>query len=433
MSRRKYVVVLLGAFTICMILTLPMLVKPGTTVVTFGGEAGMQPGPDTTSSYGAVSKLQVALSVSDDEFQYWTEKNEQFLGRNPGIKVELLNISPEDARQAWLHDFQIGAASDILLMDNIMIRPFTVAGYLTPLDDLFSGEMLNDHLEALTAPLKWNGYIWGVPVDCDPHLIVWQRQLLESAGFDAPPSDWQAFKSLIAKLTASAPSLQMLTLPSGEEPFILTWMESVPSKGTASDMANLGEIKGQAAEQLHFLAQQSGRVREKREEGGDWLERMANGEQLAAVVSWSDYRALSAEERKLLVVSDKAAPPVWGEGRSFAVAAQTAHGELAKKWLQAMTSTEQQKEQYTSLGKLPVRKSLYSRVFQLYDERYSSPPSWLIPMLDQIIAEPDPGWSLRWERWSALWRQIDLQQLDAAAADHLIERWNEPFASQADG
>jgi len=428
-SRRKYLVLLLGAFTVCMVLTLPVLVKPGSHVAPFGGgENGSEQNPEMTNGPDE-AKLRVGLAVTDEEFQYWQQMNEQFMEQHPKMHIELTNYAEQDARMAWIREAQVGSANDLLLMDNTMIREFAVAGYLSPLDDLFTGLSLADHLEALTDPLKWNGYIWGLPIDCDPVMILWQAELLRNAGGGVSPADWGGFMTLVTKLKSLDPALQALSIGSAEGSRVLTWLgafNSDDASGKGASVANLAALGGQAAAQLQFWAEQvSAGVASLNEDKNIWVNKLRNRQVLAAVMPWSEYRTIPSAERKLLQLSDSRDRLSFAGGRSLVLTSQSAESDAAKKWIEAMSAPDAQLLRYNKWGKLPARKSLYNGSVSELSRLDVSPPAELLSMLEKPLFTPDPGWTVKWEQWLEVWRRV--QQgivFDPEAISKFVAQWN---------
>jgi len=428
-SRRKYLVLLLGAFTVCMVLTLPVLVKPGSHVVPFGGgENGTEQNPEMTNGPDE-AKLRVGLAVTEEEFTYWQQMNEQFMEQHPKVHVELTNYVEQDARTGWIREAQIGSANDLLLMDNTMIREFAVAGYLSPVDDLFTGLSLADHLEALTDPLKWNGYIWGLPIDCDPVMIVWQAELLRSVGGGLAPTDWNAFTALVTKLQNLDPALQALSIGSAEGSRVLTWLGAFSSdvaSGKGASIANLAALGGQAVTQLQFWAEQvAGGATGLSEDRATWMNKLRSRQVLAAVMPWSEYRTIPSAERQLLQLSDSRNPLSWAGGRSLVLTSQSVEADAAKRWIEAMSAPDAQLLRYNKWGKLPARKSLYHGSVTELTRLDASPPSDLLKMLEKPLFKPDPGWTVKWEQWLDVWRGVQQGLVfNTEVVNQFVARWN---------
>ncbi|MCQ6558286.1 ABC transporter substrate-binding protein [Paenibacillus mendelii] len=433
MSRRKYVILLLGVFTVCMALTLPKLVKPGTTVPSFGGQPRSQQTPEIINGQDTTTTIHVALSMSDAEFIYWSKLNDEFNARHPEIHVELMNYPQAEAYPEWIRQSQVGSPIDIILMDNTMIREFAVTGYLSPVDDLYAGDTLADQLEALTDSLKWNGSLWGVPVDSDPLFVVWQDELLRKAGLDKPPVSWTTLLTVIETLKSNNPALQLIDLNPMDGRHWTAWLGVFG--GNAKDASNMTVLSDQAQQQLRFLAEQDVKLSVQHTAGelNSWVERLKKQELLSAVFSWSFYNGLPDTARKQLAIADSASSLAWSGGRSFVLTAQSKEQEAAKEWMSAMTLPDMQSARYTELGKLPARKSVYQSGFE-WEYSASRPPNWLLDVLDQPLFTPDPDWSARWNRWSDLWKGLEASKpLGLKEIDNLIRAWNGAQKSGAKG
>ena len=83
MSRRRYVLLLLGVFTICAALLVPLLGKPGLTVIPFDGPPSAQLPQVVDGSEKNTAIIRIAVSMQEAEYQYWTASNEKFEHQSP--------------------------------------------------------------------------------------------------------------------------------------------------------------------------------------------------------------------------------------------------------------------------------------------------------------------------------------------------------------
>ena len=135
MSRRKYILLLLGAFAACAALLVPMLADPRSNDMEPGGLFGEQQQPSDDTDLEDFSTIRVSVSMSETEFQYWQSLNEQFQSRHPQLKVLLSNAGGDFAPEKWKSE-QSNEPYDIMLLDNNQVRAFAVQGYLLPADEL---------------------------------------------------------------------------------------------------------------------------------------------------------------------------------------------------------------------------------------------------------------------------------------------------------
>ncbi|MBW7453678.1 extracellular solute-binding protein [Paenibacillus sepulcri] len=423
MSRRKLVVLLLGICTICTALLVPMIGKPGSPNTISGGLPSEEQPLTVDNGSEDVATVRIAVSMSETEFQYWQKSEENFESRFPQIRVDLANIPGPDAYAKWKEAAHGGEPFDIMLLDNNRVREFAVQGYLLPADDIYTGDSLADQLEALTDTLKWNGSMWGVALDINPMLIVWQTELLKQAGMNEPPENWESFVKGYNGLQAASPKVEPVSLAMSDPRQMLAWLGMFDSN--AEDAANLHPMNAEMKEQLRFLGPFSRPQTEQGAESGKNTvpDKLKSGELLSAVMPWSEYRSMMLSNNGSVSAGPQRSPLSWIGGRSFVLSAQSLWPDQARLWINEMVIKGSQLDRYETFGRLPARKSAYAGEFES-DSMAKKPPYWVLSLFKSKVFIPDPSWSERWERWTSLWKTDDRQPFEALDMEKMIENWN---------
>ncbi|HEY0827936.1 MAG TPA: extracellular solute-binding protein, partial [Bacilli bacterium] len=208
MSRKKYMMIL---FSI-LLLTLVMLttVMDGTDVkapaslpLEDNGEVDPTKIDIDPDEEGKV--LKVALSMEPGEFSLLQSLTYEFESTHPEIDVELENLPKSGIYRIYKRNAQLGNATDIMLLDNIWINEFAALGYLSHrIDEFFSSELQSQQIEDVMSQVKWNGYIWGVPKDVDPYVMVWNKTRLSEVQLENPPASAKEFISINSLLRDKA-------------------------------------------------------------------------------------------------------------------------------------------------------------------------------------------------------------------------------------
>ncbi|WP_308638896.1 ABC transporter substrate-binding protein [Paenibacillus silvisoli] len=432
MLRRKEAMLLLSVFTICAALLVPIFGKPDSSVTPSDDGKPSKSSPEVVDGEDQDrTTLSIAVSMNEAEFKYWQTANEHFHLSHPQISIVMTNIHDEDADEARKKASQAGEPFDLMLLDNDRVREFAVQGFLLPVDEIISGDAAADQLEALTSIVKWNGSLWGVPLDCDPLLIVWQKNLLKAAGLMQPPKDIDALKAAIEALQAANPLMTPFNLNTMDPQEMAAWIGMF--KENSEPAANMSPFTVTQKEQLQFAAQQAAGLYRLSpvQERNQLIGAFAAGKLLSAVMPWSLYQSLTDEERGLLSVGSTNGPVVRANGRSFVLSAETERLEEAKEYITEMASSGAQLDRYRSLMRLPARISAMTNEFEYYDidER---PPHFLVSMLSMASVTPDPAWHARWERWA---KSLPLlggngTVLQPDLASRFIAQWNEEPVQQ---
>lgn len=321
-----------------------------------------------------ISELTVKVALEEAEFNALVDQNKAFALKHPEITVELQRVDPEQAYSVFKLASQLGESADIMLLANEWVKEFATSGYLLPADASFVGKALTEQFEALTSPLKWNGYLWGVPRSLDPFVLVWNTQLMhewlgENANLPLTIEQWSVLASKNSELQGMP---TWLTLNPNDPLMLLAWLESVT--GERSD----GIWTEGSKPWLGTSFEQALALLDQHRSGISWTDTaekasqaLKNGETLVAIVPYSVAASLLAEPRletdaKLeLDHHSWKLPYVWPRGSSFAISAHTEAEDAVYTWVAELTNIPVQLQNMEVLNRLPVYRSLYDSDRQL--------------------------------------------------------------------
>jgi ABC-type glycerol-3-phosphate transport system substrate-binding protein len=315
-----------------------------------------------------ISQLTVKVALKEPEFNALVIQNDQFKLKHPDITVELSRIDPEQAYSDYKQASQLEESADVILLSNEWVKEFAASGDLLPADAAFVGKALTEQFDALVAPLKWNGYLWGVPRDMDPYVLVWNSVMLrqwlgEGVTLPLTIEQWTALAAKSAELQGAA---SWLTIDRKDPLALLAWLEnagngrsdglwtegSKPWEGTAFEQAL--SLLDQQRVGVHWIASP--------EEAGALLK---NGTTLAAIVpyslaaQWVAEPPLGTDVKLELDHQSWKLPYIWPRGSSFAISSNTQNEEAAYKWIAEMTDSPIQLQNMEEGYRLPVYRSLY--------------------------------------------------------------------------
>ncbi|WP_162463097.1 sugar ABC transporter substrate-binding protein [Paenibacillus psychroresistens] len=152
---------------------------------------------DTTSILESQT-LKVTVSMQPAEFALLQKQSDEYTKNNEDIHVELKNIP--DGYSELKKANQMGDAPDLMLMDNLWVNEFAALGFLRPIDEFFTGEQQSKGIMTLMNQVKWNGYMWAIPKDVDPYILVWNKDIAkENKWQHAPESaeEWIAWNKTL--------------------------------------------------------------------------------------------------------------------------------------------------------------------------------------------------------------------------------------------
>jgi multiple sugar transport system substrate-binding protein len=127
-----------------------------------------------------------------------------FEAAHPNIKVEALNVPYDQFRRKLLTAIAGGTAPDLIRSDIIWFPEFADMGALAKLDEVMPD--FQDYADAVfPGPLSTNyhnGHYYGLPLDTNTRVMVYNKQMFADAGIDAPPATMDEFLAACEKIKA---------------------------------------------------------------------------------------------------------------------------------------------------------------------------------------------------------------------------------------
>lgn len=179
-----------------------------------GAQGGTGEGAAPAPKPGEKVKLKWSTWGNPGELGRFQEFTKDFNAKHPNIEVELIPIPNDSYEQKILTQLSGGTAPDIFYSGDgtisKLIENQTVTELLPLMQSPDSKIKDTDVFEGLWGAAKKDGKIYGVPVDCNPIILWYNKKLLKDAGVAEMPADlfekgqwtWDAFKDMLTKLRA---------------------------------------------------------------------------------------------------------------------------------------------------------------------------------------------------------------------------------------
>lgn len=414
MSPRKYAPLLIGALLLTALLLLFFSRSMNWNWNRVSHSDGITPVEPAGGQRIAqlTTDLYVNVSLPSADYTRLVERTERFMLEHPHIRVEISNEQDSANRHAKLLEMSSqGMAPDVMLLDNGGIIPLAVKGLLKPVDSLMTGDVLTDQLPRLMEPLKWNGYLWGVPYRINPYVVAWNKELLSEAALSKPPDNWESFQFLAEKIAAAATNTE-----TGQERYLINFSEqefeqflvwSSRMDGGKERLINLYDLSEPLRNKLAWIQAMGKFSSVPSNQKYRLNELIAEQRLLMLIMPWEELNALSQAARSKLIVEQKDIQYPWLNGASFAISAGSRSESEAMLWIQEMISPYNSLKDFEEGGKLPVRPSLYDQM-RLITKSGDTPPYWWLEALSSKVMEtdnatPDPNWPNRWLIWANAW------------------------------
>src|SRR5579864_6128635 len=114
---------------------------------------------------------------------------------NPNIKVQDTVYAYNDFQKALLTAIAGGQAPDVVRMDIVWVPQFAQQGALLQLDSAMTDfKTISDTtFPGTLATNYWNGKYWGLPLDTNTQVLLWNQKVFQAAGIKTPPTTVQEF------------------------------------------------------------------------------------------------------------------------------------------------------------------------------------------------------------------------------------------------
>lgn len=161
----------------------------GSTAPSMGGTTAADSSNSDKPLAGTV--LHTIASPSNEEF--FTKINQEFKEKT-GIEIQVDTVGYNDVAPKLMNSFMAGGSTyDLFVMDVIDLPRFVSAGWVAPVDEWITDDMKKDLLPFAAQALQYEGKFYGLPYASEYKSFVYNKAMLEKAGFTAPPKTWDDF------------------------------------------------------------------------------------------------------------------------------------------------------------------------------------------------------------------------------------------------
>ena len=123
---------------------------------------------------------------------------------HPDIQVELISQAWENIDDFMLTSFQGGQAPDLFHQDSVMCYEYGLMGYVEPLNEYLSSELLADIPERFWSGVSDGDTIYGVPFLQETLVIFYNKAMFADAGIIVPEDGmitWEQLREYAISLT----------------------------------------------------------------------------------------------------------------------------------------------------------------------------------------------------------------------------------------
>lgn len=129
-----------------------------------------------------------------------------FEAANPDVNVETTRYAYSDYKTALLTAISSGQVPDVARLDIAWVPEFADQGALVQLDGNLPGfeDIIKDTFPGPLATNYWNGHYYGLPLDTNTQVLLWNKDIFDAAGVSAPPATMDEFADVACTVNRSA-------------------------------------------------------------------------------------------------------------------------------------------------------------------------------------------------------------------------------------
>jgi multiple sugar transport system substrate-binding protein len=126
-----------------------------------------------------------------------------FENASPNINIETSRYAYNDYKTALLTAISSGAVPDVARLDIAWVSEFANQGALVQLDGNlpYFDQIVSDTYPGPLSTNLWKDHYYGLPLDTNTQVLLWNKALFEAAGISAPPATMEEFAAVACQLT----------------------------------------------------------------------------------------------------------------------------------------------------------------------------------------------------------------------------------------
>lgn len=141
-------------------------------------------------------------TMNDEENETLFELVKEYGAKNPGVKIQIENVSFYDAKNYLEEKFKNNALPDIMRVEIRLILPYAKQKMFAPLDGLVATSDYVDYQPYLYKFSVLNGKeLYAIPQVTDCLVLLYNKAHFASAKISGPPRNMEEFLSAARKLT----------------------------------------------------------------------------------------------------------------------------------------------------------------------------------------------------------------------------------------
>jgi multiple sugar transport system substrate-binding protein len=139
---------------------------------------------------------------TEAEKKFWDSMAQKFHAKNPNVTLRVEWVPWDQAFSKMSAAVAAGQVPDFTQSGAEQSIVFAAQGEVEPVDDIYK-DIGVDNFDQLIKYYNYKGNHYGVPYLHGSEILFYRKDLLEQAGYSAPPKTWEAWQEAAAKVQAA--------------------------------------------------------------------------------------------------------------------------------------------------------------------------------------------------------------------------------------
>ncbi len=146
-----------------------------------------------------------------EDSQVMTPLIDAYQQKNPNVKIEYDKMDPQDYREKLLARTKNGQGPDIFRFHNTWLPEITDIVSPLPQSIMTNSEFEKTFYKVAQKDLKIGNYYYGLPLEIDGLVLIYNNSLFKKAGIPTAPNTWDDVINDVSKLTVKDQNGQIIT------------------------------------------------------------------------------------------------------------------------------------------------------------------------------------------------------------------------------
>lgn len=157
--------------------------------------------PTADAAPGPVNLI-VGNHLANEEWNAaFSEYLAEYHDLNPHITIEQQSTTYEDLPARMATDRMADNPPDMYMAPAWWLGNLYETGFLAELPDDLAADVKNNYVPGVVDTVTWEGKIWGVPLETQTTVMIYNKPMLEEAGYTRPPETLTELKEYALNLT----------------------------------------------------------------------------------------------------------------------------------------------------------------------------------------------------------------------------------------